>query len=264
MFLRQKPIPAHQTAKWYVEAATGEARHEDARAVAESLVEDYLDHACAQLLALPPERRAELRCEIEQHLRASAAAHEELGSAPREAVRAAARQFGDARTVGRNLARQWQRDPANASFRNDYKRALAAFGGLALVNIAVMTFLNQNRVPAPDVPSWLWQTFLVGWCILGTPVVAGWRLQNNAPGRERTGGGALALVCALATICAVLGSAGMLLLPLAVRMDASSLSESACKSCLCMAVFGVAWMPLGLASLTAARLLARRRLRLAH
>jgi len=261
MFLRQKPTPARQTARWYVEAAaTDEPRREDARAVAEALVEDYLDHVSAQLLALPQARRTELRREIGQHLRASAAAHEELGSAPDEAVRAAVRQFGDARTVGRNLARQWQRDPANASFRHDYKRALAAFGGLALFDVVAMTYLNQNRVPNLDLPSWLWQTFLVGWCLLGTPVVAGWRLQNRAPGLERFGSRALALVCAQATICAVSGSAGMLLFPLAV-LDSSSLSDSACKNCLVMAVFGVAWMPLGLMSLTAARLLTARRLR---
>jgi hypothetical protein len=266
MFSRHKQTPTHAgPTKWYAEEptpVTATHTHEQALVEADALVDDYLDHVSAQLLALPQERRAELRREIGQHLRATADAHQELGSAPKDAVRAAVRQFGDARTVGRNFARQWRRDPANASFGDNYKRALAAFGGLALVNIAVMTFLNQNRVPTPDIPSWLWQTFLVGWCILGTPVVGGWRLQNGPPSRERTSSGALALVCALATICAVLGSAGMLLFPLAVRVDASSLSESACKSCLWMAVFGVVWMPLSLASLTIGRLRSRQRLRL--
>lgn len=255
MLLRNQTGPPAQMQ--YADAPEHELTGETARA----LLADYLNRVSVEIGSLPAERQDDLRREIAQHLHALAAAHEELGSTPEKAALAAQRQFGDPRRVGRTFARQWRRAPQNASFRHDYGRALAAFGGLASFNFVLMTLLNQNRVPVPNVASWLWHTFLVGWCILGTPVVAGWRLGNRAPGPNRTGGAAaLALVCALATICAVLGSAGLLLFPLA-RLDTSSLSESACKNFLWIAVFGVAWMPLGMASLAAARVFVRRRLR---
>jgi hypothetical protein len=74
----------------------------------DALIEDYLDHVAARLLALPRVRRVELLTELRQHLRALAAAHKELGALPGEAVRAAVHKFGDPTRIGRDYLHTWR------------------------------------------------------------------------------------------------------------------------------------------------------------
>jgi hypothetical protein len=65
-------------------------------------INDYLDQVCAHLRSsVPPERLAEVRAEIATHLDELIEAHLELGSDPQNAVTAALRQFGSARSVSR-------------------------------------------------------------------------------------------------------------------------------------------------------------------
>jgi hypothetical protein len=70
-----------------------------------SRVEAYLDELERPLAHLPASERREWREEARQHLLSLAAAHEELGASPQEAVDAAVREFGDPGRIGRDLAR---------------------------------------------------------------------------------------------------------------------------------------------------------------
>jgi hypothetical protein len=73
-------------------------------------IEDYLDRLCAPLIdRVTYEQRITIREEVRSHILILAAGHEELGSSPAEALQAAMDQFGDARTIGSALSREYQR-----------------------------------------------------------------------------------------------------------------------------------------------------------
>jgi len=265
MFSQRKRYEQESTKKWHVEPveeavtthiAPTTVGSSERQAATEARIEDYLDCVTAPLLALPGERCTGIRDELRSHLQALVTAHEELGASPDEAALAAQHQFGDPRRVGRDLARQWRRDPANVTFGRFYRRALVWFGGLAALNLVVVVALNQNHMVIP-MPLWLYQTVLAGWFITGTPIVAGWQLGKNAP---KVSGG-LALVCALATLFVVLGSVGLRLLQI-VRQP--GLEQQVWVGCLWMAMFTVIWMPLGLVSSAVSARVAWRRVRAAR
>jgi hypothetical protein len=71
---------------------------------ADSILNDYLETITAPLVdVLPYEEREALRTEFRLHLYAIAAAHEELGTAPENALAAALHDFGDPRAIGRGI-----------------------------------------------------------------------------------------------------------------------------------------------------------------
>src|SRR5947209_3644884 len=68
-----------------------------------SRLDEYLDRLSEPVTVLSAREQQEWREEARQHLLCLAAAYEELGSSPEEALEAALRQFGDARQIGRRL-----------------------------------------------------------------------------------------------------------------------------------------------------------------
>ncbi|MCW3051249.1 MAG: hypothetical protein JWN14_419 [Chthonomonadales bacterium] len=73
------------------------------------LLDDYLDHLCAPLIdRMTYEQRLAIREEVRSHVLVLAAGHEELGSSPEEALKAAMQQFGDARKIGRSLLKEYR------------------------------------------------------------------------------------------------------------------------------------------------------------
>jgi len=71
-------------------------------------VEEWFRQFDAALRFLPAEERAVQRQEIQQHLEALVAAHQELGSTPAEAWRLALTQFGNPTKIGRKIYEEWQ------------------------------------------------------------------------------------------------------------------------------------------------------------
>jgi len=188
---QKSPVaPASPAAKRYVEQAeeavpasienTGAGSGQQA---ATARIEDYLDHVVAQLLALPRERRIEIRDELRQHLQAIAAAHEELGDAPDAAAAAALSKFGDPTRIGREFARTWRA----ALFSEDrtafpaaaMKQGLLWFGAAGVLFLAFAAIL-------PNWSSWLmdavWKPVFVA-----LPLAAGWRTGSAAPARSGLG-----------------------------------------------------------------------------
>jgi cytochrome bd-type quinol oxidase subunit 2 len=140
-----------------------------------------------------------------QHLRALAAAHEELGAPPDEAARAAVRRFGDPARIACAFLQTWQRTPGHVTARHFYKHALAAFAGLMLFNLVSATYLinlppEQQRQMLPL----FWPAFMIAWVIIGGPLLAGWHLGRRAPERKA----ARAIAGALATLCVRFGRGG--------------------------------------------------------
>lgn len=74
-------------------------------------VDDFLEQINAQLGDLPPARRIEIIGETRAHLEAMIAARKSDGMDENAAWQSASRAFGDAETIGRELAREWKRDP---------------------------------------------------------------------------------------------------------------------------------------------------------
>jgi len=202
MFSRHKQSPPlAEPTKWYVEAEqttpTDADAHEQARAEADALVEDYLDHVSAQILALPRARRTEIRGEIHQHLQALVQAHEELGDDPVTAAQAARKQFGDPAKIGRAFVQAWRpavsREELTAFPGAAMKQGLLWFGGAALLfylqAIASIVFFNYVFW-SPSLER------LVMLCLLLLPCVAGWQVGRS--GRARPSLGAFYALAALA------------------------------------------------------------------
>jgi hypothetical protein len=83
--------------------------HQDRNEPTDARVENYLDRVCAPLVeTVPYARRAELRCELREHLDALAASYRELGSVADRAVEEALRQFGEPRELARRCADEWR------------------------------------------------------------------------------------------------------------------------------------------------------------
>jgi hypothetical protein len=98
------------------------------------LLQDYLDHLCAPLVGvLPFAERQAVREEIGHHLRALAAAREELGATPAEAMAQALRQFGRPRAISHGIRRE-----RTAPLRRQPRRLAAAAALGALVTGVVM------------------------------------------------------------------------------------------------------------------------------
>jgi hypothetical protein len=77
------------------------------------MLDSYLRRACAipEAPAVTAEQE-ELRQEMSGHILALAAAHEELGDTPEEAMRAALKQFGEAEQIGKAVAHEYKTRPS--------------------------------------------------------------------------------------------------------------------------------------------------------
>lgn len=259
MFSRHKQSsPLAGPTKWYVAeepaTATDADTHEQARAEADALVEDYLDHVSAQLLALPRERRVEMRREINQHVAALAQAHEELGAGPADAAQAALKRFGDPAKIGRAFAATWKQPltwkeltafPAAA-----LKQGLLWFGAAGVLfaggaTLAVLTSVTLETAQIGD------RTGMVA--ALALPLLAGWQVGRTAPARA-----ALGTFYALALLAF---GATPFLIP-SLHSSLAGLPEPLAME----TVMYAAWMPLGCAAAAVSGALARRpgRFRLAR
>ena len=256
MFSRHKhSSPLAGPTKRYVEAEqttpTDADAHEQARADADALVEDYLDHVSAQLLALPRARRMEIRAEIHQHLQALVQAHEELGDDPVTAAQAARKQFGDPAKIGRAFVQAW-RPPASWEELTAFpgaatKLALGWFGGAALLTgleagAAHLFFSAVPWSPALD-RAWVLSLLITLWL---APLVAGWKV-----GRSRRGRPALGVFYALS----LLTFSALPITILAVSGTSDGATHAFREIGMVLAPSLGFWMPLGCAS---AALSARR------
>lgn len=71
----------------------------------------FLEKLDAQLSDLPPARRAEILAETRAHLEAMMSARRADGMEQNEAWHSARQAFGEAQSIGRDLAREWRRSP---------------------------------------------------------------------------------------------------------------------------------------------------------
>lgn len=111
-----------------------------------SPLDDYLNALDRRMLLVPRAIRADSRREIETHLRARAAELEASGLAPADALARALRDFGDARTIGSDLARRHFR-------HRTVKRLLQCAGALfAVYAVLVLWRLLAGSQPAPSAP----------------------------------------------------------------------------------------------------------------
>ena len=96
-------------------------------------LEDYLDKVCASLAYdMPYAVRREWRGEMRIHLESLVTAHIELGDAPEVAVEAALAQFGAARTVSRQLEREWNEQTRHSQPQSLTSATLQTLGVLSL------------------------------------------------------------------------------------------------------------------------------------
>jgi len=111
-------------------------------------IEDYLDHLCAPLMHKRTyEQRLAIREEVRSHLLVLATGHEELGSSPTEAIRAALNQFGDPHKIGHSLSQQYRR-PFDLNRSLCWVLLHAAIGGVigSIAWITMDSMLKQSQL----------------------------------------------------------------------------------------------------------------------
>jgi hypothetical protein len=149
-----------------------------------SRLERYLEELERPLTALTPEARAEWREEARQHLAALAAAHEELGSSPEEAVEAALRQFGDARQIGRQVQQSSPEGLQKGGSWRAIGRAYLLFSAPLMAGIIAMIGFGYAYVLSLN-PAALDAMRVAGACaFVAVPVAGGWRVGRRMPGRR--------------------------------------------------------------------------------
>jgi len=242
MFSRHKhSSPLAGPTKWYVAAepatATDADAHEQARAEADALVEDYLDHVSAGLLFLPRARRMEIRREIGQHIVALARAHEELNDAPLKAAQTALVRFGDPAKIVRSFSRAWKQ-PVSAQEATAFpgaalKQGLLWFGGAGLF---VISSLFTITALAPLGANTQLASEWVAMIVLLLPIMAGWRVGQAAPARASVG---TFYALSLLTFAASL---------IASRMSGGELYRPFDDLPVVAALMFALWMPLGCAA----------------
>ena len=127
-------------------------------------VEQWFQRLNAPLKRLPAEERTQLHHEVRQHLEALAAANEELGSSPSEALELALQQFGDPSKFGKKMAQEWHQ--GKIGFRADAAAVMFGVGCQMTIMIAWMVLINvwqsgHHNHPLSGVPS-LFGGFLSG------------------------------------------------------------------------------------------------------
>ncbi len=93
-------------------------------------VEQWFQRLNAPLKRLPADERTQIHQEVRQHLEALAAANEELGSPPEEALELALQQFGDPGKFGKKMAQEWHQ--SKTGFRADMTAIFACLSLQAL------------------------------------------------------------------------------------------------------------------------------------
>jgi hypothetical protein len=170
-------------------------------------LEDYLDHLGAPLVdVMPYAERQAVRQEIGDHLRALAAAGEELGTASPEALAQALRRFGPPRAIG-NAIRRERLAPLRTGGR--FLAAAAAAGTLTAVSVSsVLTLLTGSHLPwLFTSPGWWALVFLANQLI---PALLGGVVGLLVARYRLTGGRAVAcggLVFWLADVASCAASA---------------------------------------------------------
>ena len=142
-----------------------------------SRLEQYLDELERPLTGVAPQTRNEWREEARQHLLALAAAHEEMGSPPEQALEAALRQFGHAPRIGKQLRRSLLGHPLNG------RVTFALFSGPVIASLLLMIGLGYAYVLSGS-PAALAAMRISGACaFVAVPVIGGWRIGT----RQRRG-----------------------------------------------------------------------------
>lgn len=106
------------------------------------MLEDYLDRVCAPLVGTVPRlKREEIRARVRTRINEFAAAHQELGSTPEEAIEFAIIQCGDATLISRRWltqqAEQRQVQKHGTSLRQTLSDRLLGGAGAATATAAV-------------------------------------------------------------------------------------------------------------------------------
>lgn len=153
---------------------------------AHPLLEKYLDRLCDPLKHDAPAEEAELaRQEMRAHLLLSAAAREELGATPEEALAEAFRRFGDPQLLGQKLARE------NTTVRTGRRLSLevrilgSLLGGGTVLYLT--PFLSSLIQMSTGVSSFILPQYVILLVLLGGH--AGWHLASN---KRSSAGGPLA------------------------------------------------------------------------
>ncbi len=102
-------------------------------------LEAWFQRLNAPLKRLPAEERTQLHQEVRQHLEALAAANEELGSSPPEALELALKQFGDPSKFSKKMAQEWHQ--AKTGFRSELMAVLLGCG-LQAVGLGAVVILD--------------------------------------------------------------------------------------------------------------------------
>ena len=149
-------------------------------------VEQWFQRLDAPLKRLPAEERTPIHQEVHQHLEALAAANEELGSSPPEALELALQQFGDPGKFGRQMRRealtlgsnpnQWAKNPLTAAWAYCFVGCLLTVGVVWAVWMACLCLFCTF---APALPESSLLSHLVsstvGGGMLAASASAGWR-----------------------------------------------------------------------------------------
>jgi hypothetical protein len=138
-----------------------------------SRLEQYLDELERPLAGLSEGVRSEWREEARQHVLGLAAAHEELGSSPDEALEAALRQFGNARRIGEQV-RQF-----SLGQDLDGKTAFTLFSAPVIVTLILMIGLNYWYAWSSSDAALRAMALTGAQMFIAVPVIGGWRVGRR-------------------------------------------------------------------------------------
>jgi len=117
--------------------------------------EEFLDTCAREMKSISALERYETIAEMRAHLVALAAAHEELGLTPTDAMATAIAGFGDARLIGKKIQQE------SGKIEVSWLPLISAIGSGAIISATLMTVLDQIIVA----------TGLVSYPSTGMPVV---------------------------------------------------------------------------------------------
>jgi hypothetical protein len=143
-----------------------------------SRLEQYLDEV-TQPVAAP--HRAEWREEVRQHVEAMAVAYEELGHTHDEATELALAQFGDARTVGKQVQARTARPATNIEAIKGFVYPVAlCFNVLGIISAVWSYAYLQGYNDMTGISSLIHAGRAVQ---LMAPLLAGWWMARRLNGR---------------------------------------------------------------------------------
>lgn len=128
-------------------------------------VEHWFQRLNAPLKRLPADERTQIHQEVRQHLEALAAANEELGSSPPEALELALQQFGDPGKIGKQMAQEWHQ--SRTGFRAETTAILFGVGLQALMWVTLWLLPLLGVPMLADYFVYLGVTQIVLYFVLG-------------------------------------------------------------------------------------------------